>query len=467
MTRLETRLLLLFLAATLAPLGVTLWITTTLLERSLEHASTTELDAVSKSLERTGRELYQQSREALKREAVSGAREPHRYTAAELERRPEAVPEAVREFWQSQEPERFVLAGRAGDRLEYLVRHEGEVWSYTRPLGVGLSEISEQYRQARSSVELQQGRNWRRGFTYTYIVLAAGVWTVSVGLLVWLSRRFIRPIQELTAGLDQLAGGNLGARVPVRRDDEVGQASRTFNHMAEQLQHNRNRLVYLAQLASWQALARKLAHELKNSLTPIRLTMEEIQARSPQPDRAFLDQAAQIVVEEVESLERRVRAFSEFAAEPPVQPRALDVNCLVEERVAFLKKGHPGVTYDVRLAPGDVQAYADEDLVKGILTNLLENAAEAAGTSGHILAATATRNGHAAIEVHDSGPGLSELARQSLFQPTISFKKKGMGLGLSIARKGALLNGGDIEPVPGELGGAGFRVLLPCLPNAS
>jgi signal transduction histidine kinase len=102
--------------------------------------------------------------------------------------------------------------------------------------------------------------------------------------------------------------------------------------------------------------------------------------------------------------------------------------------------------------------------VKGILTNLLENAAAAAGAGGRILAALAALESQAVVEVHDSGPGLSEEARRSLFQPTISFKKRGMGLGLSIARKSALLSGGDILPVEGRLGGAGFRVLLPCQP---
>jgi len=156
-----------------------------------------------------------------------------------------------------------------------------------------------------------------------------------------------------------------------------------------------------------------------------------------------------------------VRAFSEFAAEPPVEPRVVDVNSLLQERVSLLKTAHPEVAYDCRLAPGVPPVKADQDLLKGILTNLLENAAEAAGAGGHILGLTAAEDGRVAIEVHDSGPGLSEQARASLFQPTISFKKRGMGLGLSIARKGALLSGGDIVAVKGELGGAGFRVLLP------
>src|SRR4029079_15303559 len=115
----------------------------------------------------------------------------------------------------------------------------------------------------------------------------------------------------------------------------------------------------------------------------------------------------------------------------------------------------------MRLVESRPQAFADVDQVKGILTNLLENAAEAAGPSGTVLGITAAVDGKVCIEVHDSGPGLSAEASRSLFEPTITFKKRGMGLGLSIARKSALMNGGDIMLVPGELGGAAFRVVLP------
>jgi nitrogen fixation/metabolism regulation signal transduction histidine kinase len=188
-------------------------------------------------------------------------------------------------------------------------------------------------------------------------------------------------------------------------------------------------------------------------------------ARYDEADRVFMEQATQIVVEEIETLERRVRAFSQFATEPPVRVDEVDVNALLQERIAFLKSAHPEVAYDCRLAGAAPRVEGDQDLIKGILTNLLENAAEAAGEGGCILGITEAGDGRVAIEVHDSGPGLSEQARDSLFQPTISFKKKGMGLGLSIARKSALLSGGDIVLVKGELGGAGFRVLLPLTAN--
>ncbi len=459
MNRLRNRLIGIFLAATLAPLAATLWITTSLLDRSLSYASTGELDRLSRDLQKTGKELYRSACDRLKSDALAGHLAPTaRYAAAARAQ----WPAAARSFFDSGEAETFVIEGQGGNRIGYLVRRDQDVWKWTAGLGgVGLDGLSAEYRHARAIVEKRESRDLLRGFTYTYVLLAATFWMVSLGLLVYLAHRISRPIQQLTAGLTALAAGDLSTRVEARRDDEIGRAIRAFNDMAGRLQRSTERLLYVTQLESWQTLARKMAHEVKNSLTPIRLTVEEMLARYGESDRAFMEQATQIVAEEVESLERRVRAFSQFAAEPPVVPEALDLNALLEERVAFLKNGHPEVTYDLRLDGSHPTALADQDLVKGILTNLLENAAEAAGAGGRILGITAAGNGNALVEVHDSGPGLSEPTRRSLFQPSISFKKGGMGLGLSISRKGALLTGGDIVLVKGELGGAAFRVLLP------
>ncbi len=456
MNRLRNRLIAVFLAATLVPLGATWWLAASLLERSLSYSTTRQVDRLSRTLEHAGRELYQRERESLKQDAAAERVAPRVYLVADAT----VWPSDVREFWDGNEAERFALAEPRGSVLEYFVRAPEGVRLYSRPLGFSMAQLASDYRDARAAVERASGQDLRRGFLYTFALLAASMWAISLALLTYLAYRISRPIQELTAALARLAAGDLSARVETKRDDEIGRAVQAFNHMAAELEHSRDRLVYLTQLASWQLLARKMAHELKNSLTPIRLTMEEVLARRDN-DPGFMEQAARIVVDEAESLERRVRAFSEFSAEPPVRPAPLDINAAVEERVAFLKTGHPEVIYTLRLADGLAQAQGDDDLVRGILTNLLENGAEAAGAGGAVLITTAERGGQVAVEVHDSGPGLGEEARRSLFEPTISFKKRGMGLGLSIARKNALLQGGDIALVEGELGGAGFRVTLP------
>ncbi len=376
--------------ATLAPLTATVWITTSLLEESIDTSSTSKLDMLSKSLGGTARGLYERASDDVKRKALSGEIEPRKYLPTDRA----SWPDAVKIFSGGLEGERVVRAGQEGNRLDYLVRHGNEIWAYSESLGdVGMDRLRREIGEARRVVEEANARDLRRGIKRTYVLLAAGIWLVSLALLVYLAHRISRPIQELTTGLGRLAGGDLNARVMARRDDEIGRAIGAFNNMAARLQESTERLVYLRQLASWQTLARKMAHEVKNSLTPIRLTVEEMLVRYDDADRGFMEQATQIVVDEIETLERRIRAFSQFAAEPPVQPGEIDVNGLLQERIAFLKTAHPEVAYDCRLAESTPPVVADQDLLKGILTNLLENAAEAAGEGGRILGVTAADGG--------------------------------------------------------------------------
>ena len=453
MNRLRNRLTVIFALATLAPLAVTAWIFASVASNAVTRwTSTTEVDQLSRSLQQTGLELYQRACQSLKDDAAAGRLTPERYLAANRSQWPTAAVDFAG----------VESCAYAGDRLDYFVRHGEDIWAYSTSLhGVELAKLSAQYSDARALVADGSARDLHRGFTYTFLVLTGAIWIVAFLALIYFAHRISRPIQYLTTGLSQVASGNMDYRVAAERNDEIGAAMHAFNNMAEELKQSQERLVYVTRLESWQALARKMAHEIKNSLTPIRLTMEEIAARQSGAGGEFYQQAAQIVVDEVVSLERRVRAFSEFSSEPPISPRTLDVNALLEERIALLRAAHPEVVYNTRLAPDSPRVFADEDLIKGVLTNLLENAAQAVKPGGVVLGVITADSGKVAIEVHDSGPGVSAQARSTLFEPSISFKRGGMGLGLSIARKSALLAGGDILLVQGELGGAAFRVQLP------
>jgi nitrogen fixation/metabolism regulation signal transduction histidine kinase len=451
MTRLRNRLILVFVLATFLPLCLTLWTTLNLLDlsRGLFVSPLEQLDEVSKSLETTGQKLYQQTREALRQDAAE-----HRFAPQHLS------PSQAQPFWDSGAAEQFELSGDGNNTLDYYVRGKDEVLLYSRPLGLRMADLRRQYANARKAVEDSSTRDLRKGFSTTLVLIVAALWIAALIALVYVAHRISRPVQNLTQGLGRVAAGDLSARVSGGGSDEIGEAVDAFNRMATQLEQARERLIHLTRLATWQSVARKMAHELKNSLTPIRLTTEEIASRRGAADAAFLEQASQIVADEVNTLERRVRAFSEFASEPPVVPAEIDVNAIVEERVCLLKAAHPEVAYQLHLSPGLPRAMADPDLIKGVLTNLLENAAEAVTPGGVVLAKTGVNGERLRVEIHDSGPGLSTQAKSSLFEPAISFKKGGMGLGLSIARRSALLCGGDLETLEGDLGGAAFRLTL-------
>ncbi|MBV9770703.1 MAG: HAMP domain-containing protein, partial [Bryobacterales bacterium] len=262
MTTLRSRLILVFVAATLAPLCLIGWLSVRLLHYSLELSSTHELDQVSRSLEKTGHELYRRACESLKQDASLGRIRPREYAAGSQN----TWPSTVQEFFSSGEAESFILTDQSGDRVEYLVRRGNGVAMYATSLnGIAMQQLSDQYTQARAMVSEASTHNWRRGFTYTYLLLAASIWLLTFLALLYFAQRISQPIRELTKGLSEVAAGRLDYRVPSGRNDEIGYAVRAFNEMADQLKQFQERLVYMTRLESWQALARKMAHEVKNS----------------------------------------------------------------------------------------------------------------------------------------------------------------------------------------------------------
>src|SRR5580692_11533340 len=154
MSRLRNRLILIFLLATVVPLGLTLWTSVRLLDRSLSLAPLSELDAVSQSLKDTGRELYNQARESLARDVAEG-----RVTGLRL------PPEEARGFLDRGVAESFELAGERGSRLDYYARKGDEVWIYSRPMGVAMEDLTAQYAQARKALAGAGERDLLRGFS--------------------------------------------------------------------------------------------------------------------------------------------------------------------------------------------------------------------------------------------------------------------------------------------------------------
>src|SRR6185295_1790803 len=176
MKSIRTRLIAVFLAATVIPLLATVYIMTSLLERSLSYAPTDEIEKLSKSLEETGREFYQQARDSLREDARSGAAKHETFASANLAQ----WPTAVSDFADSGEMERFAPSETGGDRLNYYVRHGADIWLYTETLGnVRMEMLTQQIRHSRELVEEARARDLRRGFNITLLLLVAAVWLVS------------------------------------------------------------------------------------------------------------------------------------------------------------------------------------------------------------------------------------------------------------------------------------------------
>ena len=198
MNRLRTRLILVFLLATLPPLGLTLWTGLSLLGYKLTPLLD-QLNGLSSALVATGHELAQQSREALKLDVAEGRAAPQRLT-----------PEQAAAFWESGQPEEFDFSGDGGDQLDYYVRGDGQVLKYSRPMGVKMDQM----RQLIANSGRIQDSNLGRGFRRTLMAVTAVVWLAAMGALVFVAARISRPVRRLTEGLGSVASGDLSVRVP-------------------------------------------------------------------------------------------------------------------------------------------------------------------------------------------------------------------------------------------------------------
>ena len=236
-----------------------------------------------------------------------------------------------------------------------------------------------------------------------------------------------------------------------------------FDDVTEFIQAQRN--------AAWSEVARRLAHEIKNPLTPIQLAAERLRhkylhrVRSGDADQ--MDRLTRTIVEQVESMKEMVNAFSDYARTPAMRPVSVDLNALVLDVVELYRTASPAVRFETRLDRPLPAVHADPDRLRQVLHNLLKNAVEACGGGEAPWVRTRTRPGGAhddamvELSVHDSGAGFRDADVDRIFEPYVTSKPKGTGLGLAIAKKIVEEHGGAVSACNAPGGGARITVLLP------
>jgi len=275
-------------------------------------------------------------------------------------------------------------------------------------------------------------------------------------LAVAVSRAFTRPIDQLTAGMAALARGELTHVIPGSGDpprDELSYLVDRFNKMAAELLAQRERLRTTEQLAAWRDVARALAHELKNPLTAMKMSLARL-SRAPAPDGERLREPLALLDEEVSVLMRMTQAFSEFARLPAAAPQVLDVAAVARE-VASL---YGAVQVD---APEEARAPADPDQLRRALGNLTKNAVEAAA-GAEVRVEVRAEPAAVVVRVMDRGPGIGAVVEgAALLAGLSSTKAGGSGLGLPIAHRIVAEHGGALRLEPREGGGTVATLRLP------
>jgi two-component system, NtrC family, nitrogen regulation sensor histidine kinase NtrY len=304
--------------------------------------------------------------------------------------------------------------------------------------------------------------------------LSIGVAAASLGLAIAaalaLARRIARPAGALADAARRVAAGDLEAQAPVMGDDELASLAQAFNRMTSDLRTAQERLVQAERVAAWREIARRLAHELKNPIFPIALSMETVQrafAGVPLPAPSGTDlgrllrDSTQTTLDELRRLQRVVDEFSAFARMPQPQMRPTDLGALVREVAALYQARAAGIQVEIHTEPDLPAVSADPDLLVRALSNLVANALESMTDGGTLQLRTLQRDGSAVIEVEDNGPGITEEQKARLFVPYFTTKPGGTGLGLAIVQGIASDHGGRVEVRPAAARGTIFSLLLP------
>jgi len=225
-------------------------------------------------------------------------------------------------------------------------------------------------------------------------------------------------------------------------------------------------LLKAQRVAAWREVAQRIAHEIKNPLTPIQLSAQRLRrrlARSAGENQQLVTECTGTIIQEVDGLRRLVDEFSRFARMPALAPRPTDLGPLVESVVALYRESHPGLTLVTRHAEDLPPVEVDPDHIKRAVLNLVDNAVEAVGGAGGVVVETAhvPETAHARIIVTDTGPGISPEDKDKLFLPYFSTKAAGMGLGLPIVWEIVTEHGGTIRVEDNEPRGCRFIIEVP------
>jgi nitrogen fixation/metabolism regulation signal transduction histidine kinase len=290
---------------------------------------------------------------------------------------------------------------------------------------------------------------------------------------LWLSGRIAEPVAQLSAGARRVSNGDLESSVEVATRDEIGELAQAFNTMTADLRSSRVRLLQIERVAAWREMARRLAHELKNPIFPIQLSIETLRRAHDQGKDVgpLFREASDTILDELRALKKIIDEFSEFARMPQPQLQATDVSAVLRQVLSLYDARAEGVRVERELAQGLPPVAADPDLLARAVSNLVANGLEAMPDGGTLSVRARPTPGAVVVEVQDTGPGLTEEQKTRLFTPYFTTKKSGTGLGLAIVQGIVADHGGRVEVTSEPGGGTCFTLYLPLvremLPPAS
>jgi len=308
----------------------------------------------------------------------------------------------------------------------------------------------------------EYSREWGGMFLLSISII---VIFIAILISIYISRNITRPVLELSEAARDLSKGNFSVHLSKNSNDEIGILVDSFNDMVKELDTNRKEIYQKQILEAWRDMARRVVHEIKNPLTPIRLSAERIKRRWQENDPdidAVITQGTTTIIEEVDVLKNILSEFTKFARLPEMKKERAAINKIVESTV-YAFSGHDGITFNVNIKEDVPAVQIDKNLIRQALNNLIQNSIEAMDQAGiiDIEAEYSKERNLLLLSIRDNGPGISGNIAINIFKPGYTRKHKGTGLGLAIVEKIIIEHGGRIIFDPRYEAGALFVIELP------
>jgi signal transduction histidine kinase len=301
-------------------------------------------------------------------------------------------------------------------------------------------------------------------------MLLLGVTVASVLILVaWglvASRAIVRPVRRLADATERIAQGDLSTRVVAKGQHELADLGRSFNRMAEDLTHSREQLRQAERQSAWAEMARQVAHEIKNPLTPMRMTAQLVlKAKKDNDPRLgeLIDRLARGVLDQTSALARIAADFQQFAGPPTREVETLAADHLLAEVAELFAATSETGGVAVRFEPGAPGASIDADRqeMRRVFLNLIQNGIAACNDRGTVTVRSACEDGRVVFRITDDGSGIPARVQQRLFEPYFTTKSSGTGLGLAICKRILQAHGGSIALESSRPGETTFRFEVP------
>jgi two-component system nitrogen regulation sensor histidine kinase NtrY len=301
------------------------------------------------------------------------------------------------------------------------------------------------------------------------LMVGGGGILLAILLSSWAAARVTRPVEQLAHAAQEVAEGNWNVRVDVLGDDELGQLADSFNRMTTELLGQKERLIQAERVAAWRELARRLAHELKNPLFPLQLTVENlVRARQQTPEQfeEVFRESSRTLLAEIANLKGIIGRFSEFSKMPQPKLQRVQVNEVIRGALQLFQAqleapGRAKISCEVQLDPHLGAISADAELLHRAISNLVLNAMDAMPQGGTLTLRTRDDGREVVIEVADTGAGLTPEECERIFTPYYTSKEHGTGLGLAIVQSVVSDHGGRIHVRSSPGRGTTFVIELP------